>query len=68
VWVNNILLTKMETEKRWWPVDDRNSPNDSAIEAAMQFVFTPAYMNNGPVMVWVSLPFRFQIKEIKSPT
>jgi len=26
--------------------------NEPAIEAAKQFVFTPAYMNNGPVSVW----------------
>lgn len=37
--------------------------NDSAIEAAMQFVFTPAVMNNGPVKVWVAIPFKFKLKE-----
>ena len=42
--------------------------NQSAIDAAMQFIFTPAVMNNGPVKVWVSIPFRFQIKEVKGPT
>ncbi len=36
--------------------------NDEAIKAAMQFVFTPAVMNNGPVKVWVSIPFKFQLK------
>jgi protein TonB len=37
--------------------------NDPAKEAAMQFVFTPAYMNNGPVAVWVSIPFRFRLAD-----
>lgn len=37
--------------------------NDPAVEAAMQFLFTPAVMNNGPVKVWVSVPFRFKLKE-----
>jgi protein TonB len=37
--------------------------NEPAIEAAKQFVFTPAYMNNGPVAVWVSLPFRFKLTD-----
>ncbi len=40
--------------------------NDSAVEAAMKFVFTPAVMNNGPVKVWVSIPFKFMLKEAQS--
>lgn len=36
-----------------------------AIDAAKQFVFTPAYMNNGPVAVWVSFPFRFKLTDKK---
>ncbi len=35
--------------------------NDAAIEAAKQFLFTPAYMNAGPVSVWVSVPFTFRL-------
>jgi len=35
--------------------------NDPAIEAAKQFVFTPAYMNDGPVSVWVTFPFKFEL-------
>jgi protein TonB len=37
--------------------------NDPAVEAAKQWVFTPAYMNNGPVAVWVSIPFRFKLSD-----
>jgi protein TonB len=33
-----------------------------AIDAANQFVFTPAMMQNGPVDVWVSIPFHFRLK------
>ncbi len=36
--------------------------NEAATSAAMQWVFTPAIMNNGPVAVWVSIPFRFKLK------
>jgi len=36
--------------------------NDAALEAARRFVFTPAYMNNGPVPVWISIPFNFKLK------
>jgi protein TonB len=39
--------------------------NEPAIEAARQFVFTPAYMNNGPVSVWVSVPFKFKLADRK---
>jgi protein TonB len=39
--------------------------NEPAVEAARQFVFTPAYMNNGPVSVWVSVPFKFKLAERK---
>lgn len=35
--------------------------NEPSVEAAKQFLFTPAYMNNGPVSVWVSVPFKFKL-------
>lgn len=37
--------------------------NSSAIEAAMQWVFTPAIMQRAPVSVWVSIPFRFRLRD-----
>lgn len=36
--------------------------NEAAVEAAKRFLFTPAYMNNGPVSVWVSVPFSFKLR------
>lgn len=36
--------------------------NDAALAAARAYVFTPAYMNNGPVSVWVMMPFSFRLK------
>jgi protein TonB len=39
--------------------------NEPAVEAAKQWIFTPAYMNNGPVAVWVSIPFRFKLADRK---
>jgi protein TonB len=41
---------------------DNEMFNEAAIEAAWQFLFTPAYMNAGPVSVWVSVPFTFTLK------
>lgn len=35
--------------------------NEPAIEAAKQFLFTPAYMNDGPVSVWVTITLRFAL-------
>jgi protein TonB len=34
-----------------------------AIDAAYKWVFTPAIMNNGPVAVWTSVPFRFKLNK-----
>ncbi|HTY57215.1 MAG TPA: energy transducer TonB [Bacteroidota bacterium] len=39
--------------------------NEAAIEAAKQFLFTPAYMNDGPVSVWVTFPFKFELSGAK---
>ncbi len=36
--------------------------NDAALAAAMKFGFIPAYMNGGPVAVWVSIPFTFRLR------
>lgn len=37
--------------------------NQSAIDAAMQWVFTPALQQKKPVDVWVAIPFRFRLKD-----
>jgi protein TonB len=39
-----------------------------AVDAAMKFRFTPAIMNQGPVKVWVSIPFRFQLRDVRIPS
>jgi periplasmic protein TonB len=35
--------------------------SEAAVEAARQFVFTPAYVTGGPVEVWVAVPFDFRL-------
>ncbi len=35
--------------------------NQAALDAAVQWTFTPAIMNNGPVSVWVTVPFKFRL-------
>jgi protein TonB len=37
--------------------------NQPSIDAGMQFVFTPAIMQKGPVAVWVAFPFRFKLRD-----
>ena len=36
--------------------------DQAAIDAARQFVFTPAMIQNGPVDVWVSIPLYFRLR------
>lgn len=36
--------------------------HQAALDAAMQFVFTPAIMNGNPVSVWVTIPFSFTLR------
>ncbi len=40
---------------------DNDIFNDAAVDAAKQFLFTPAYMSDGPVSVWVAMPFTFRL-------
>ena len=35
--------------------------NQAAVDAAMQWTFSPATIRNAPVAVWVSIPFRFRL-------
>jgi len=59
IWVDKEGKVKQEVVLK----SDAEIFNEPAIEAAKQWVFTPAYMNNGPVAVWVSVPFKFKLKE-----
>jgi protein TonB len=36
--------------------------NEAALAAARQYLFVPAYMNAGPVSVWVTLAFNFRLR------
>jgi protein TonB len=62
VWVN-ILVDKKGKPKKAVVVKEDGAGvfNDTAIRAAMTYQFTPAVMNSGPVQVWVSIKFRFQL-------
>jgi periplasmic protein TonB len=61
------VLVKIWVDKEGKPKEvdvlqsDAEIFNDPAIEAAKQFVFSPAYMNDGPVPVWVTITLRFSL-------
>jgi TonB family protein len=57
-----VLLTKEGKVKKAILVkSDDDLFIQSAIDAAMKWVFTPAVMNGKSVPVWVSIPFRFRL-------
>ncbi|MFA6457494.1 MAG: energy transducer TonB [Bacteroidota bacterium] len=49
-------VKKAEIYKSASPIIDQ-----AAVNAALSWKFTPAVMNNGPVSVWVTVPFRFRL-------
>ncbi len=61
VWVKIWVDKEGKPKKAEILKSDAELFNQPAIDAAMQWVFTPAIMNNGPVAVWVSIPFRFKL-------
>jgi protein TonB len=63
VWVKIWVDKEGKARKAQILKSDAELFNQSAIDAAMQWVFTPAVMNNGPVAVWVSIPFKFKLNQ-----
>jgi periplasmic protein TonB len=58
-----ILIQKDGKPKRVVVVKtDSDLFNQSAINAAMQFIFTPAIQDHVPVEVWVVVPFKFKLQ------
>ncbi|MBI1804799.1 MAG: energy transducer TonB [Ignavibacteriae bacterium] len=61
VWVK-ILIDKEGHARKAFVIKSENSLlEDSAKAAALRWLFIPAMMNNGPVMVWAAVPFRFRL-------
>jgi TonB family protein len=67
VWLT-VLLSREGTVKKA-VVQNRKDGTESmekaAIDAVMQFTFTPARIKKQPVETWVSIPFRFKLAEKK---
>jgi periplasmic protein TonB len=62
VWVKIWVDKEGKAKKAVVIKSDAEIFNENAVNAAMQWVFTPAIMNNGPVAVWVAIPFKFKFK------
>jgi protein TonB len=62
VWVKIWVDKEGKAKKAVVIKSDAEIFNEAATKAAMQWVFTPAIMNNGPVAVWVAIPFKFKLK------
>ena len=63
VWVKILVDKEGKSKKAVIMKSDAEIFNDPALEAAKQWVFTPAMMNNGPVAVWAAVPFRFKLNK-----
>jgi protein TonB len=63
VWVKILVDKEGKAKKAVIMKSDNEMFNDNAIKAALQWVFTPAMMNNGPVAVWAAVPFRFKLNK-----
>ncbi|MBI5733292.1 energy transducer TonB [Candidatus Jorgensenbacteria bacterium] len=61
VWVKIWVDKEGRPKKVVVTKSDADIFNEEATKAAMQWLFAPAIMNNGPVSVWVSIPFRFNL-------
>ena len=63
VWVKILVDKEGKAKKAVVMKSDAEIFNEPAINAAKQWVFTPAMMNNGPVAVWAAVPFRFKLNK-----
>ena len=63
VWVKIWVDKEGNPKKAQVLKSDQELFNEPAINAAMSWKFTPAIMNNGPVAVWVSIPFKFKLSQ-----
>ncbi len=63
VWVKILVDKEGKSKKAVIMKTDAEIFNEPAIKAALQWVFTPAMMNNGPVAVWAAVPFRFKLNK-----
>lgn len=59
VWVDKTGKTRKAKVLK----SDADIFNQAAMDAAMQWVFTPALQQKKPIDVWVSIPFKFRLQD-----
>ncbi|NCQ18210.1 MAG: TonB family protein [Ignavibacteria bacterium] len=62
VWVKILVSKEGKPKKAVVVKSDAEIFNQSAIDAAMKYAFTPALQNHKPVAVWVVVPFKFELR------
>lgn len=62
VYINMWVTKEGKVRKAKVVKSTSNIFDQAAIDAAMLWTFTPAIMNNGPVSVWVTVPFKFRLR------
>ncbi len=66
VWVKIWVDTEGRAREVKILKSDSDVFNQVTIDAAKQFLFTPAYIKDKPVSVWVSVPFNYKLADKKS--
>jgi TonB family protein len=66
VWVKIWVDTEGRAKEVKILKSDSDVFNQVTIDAAKQFLFTPAYVKDKPVSVWVSVPFSYKLADKKS--
>ncbi len=62
VWVELWVTKEGKVKKAVVMKSTSDIFNQPTLDAAVQFVFTPAMMQSGPVAVWVTMPFYYKLK------
>jgi TonB family protein len=65
VWVKIWVDTEGRPKEVKIMKSDSDVFNQVTLDAAKQFLFTPAYINGKPVSVWVSVPFAYKLADKK---
>jgi protein TonB len=65
VWVKVWVTAKGEPKEVEVLKSENTVFNQSALDAAKQYRFTPAEIKGKPVAVWVTIPFKYKLAEKK---
>jgi TonB family protein len=61
VWMKCLIGRRGDVRKAMVAKSDNEIFNEPAFKAAVQWQFRPALVDNKPISVWVTIPFRFKL-------